>query len=69
MDRNKVKESLTFLSEKRGAAQDVPTEYQSHTMFREGFSVYRYSLIVPTFSFHVVYDPNDVLVVAIPTYE
>ena len=67
--REDVKKSMKLLIEKKVELQDIPTEYQDSKMFNDDFILYRYSFLLPPFSFHVLYDPNEVIIETIPTYE
>ena len=69
INRDSVNERFPLLKETEVVPSDVPTGYRDKIMEREGFTVYRYSFMFSSFSFHVVYDSNEMLVEAIPTYE
>lgn len=69
IERRTVKASLPFLFETEVCKQDIPAEYRDRRLSADGLTIYRYSYLLPVFSFHALYDANDVLIEKIPTYE
>jgi hypothetical protein len=65
--RDAVQALLNNFKEKPSSIADIPEAYRSG--LPAAANVFRYSYVLPIFSFYVLYDGNNKVLLKIPTYE
>lgn len=65
--RDEVREFLSKFKEEPSSSSSIPEAYRSGLPV--GAIVFRYSYVLPMFSFYVLYDEEGRVLMKIPTYE
>lgn len=67
--RSEIKERLKYFRETESTLSEIPAAFLPETDFENNYSVFKYTLLLNTFSFYIIYDYQDKMIMKIPTYE
>lgn len=67
--RSEVEERLKYFRETESTLSEIPAAFRPETDFENGYSVFKYTLLLNPFSFYIIYDYQDKMIMKIPTYE
>ncbi len=67
--RSEVKERSKYFRETESTLSEIPAGFLPETDFESDYFVFKYTLILNYFSFYIIYDNQDKMIMKIPTYE
>jgi len=67
--RSDVRERLKYFRETESTLYEIPVEFRPNIDFEDVYSVFKYTFLLNYFSFYIIYNTQNKMIMKIPTYE